>query len=775
MSREEIAEIYQTLLARDYARELFADLSGLKRAGREYQARCPFHDDKTPSFSASTEEPVFYCHGCGRGGDWIDYLREKDGLPFREALEKLADAAGVTLRGGADREAWAREREKERSRADLLERVLKHFQEALFEPRGKETLAYLTARGYTPDEIKRMELGHYPGQAETAELLRKLDVKDPGGLFPYLGARDDYKAVIPYRGPLGDVKSLWGRLTRPLKDGEKEADKYKPHAGDAGKDTPFNLDRAKRSAKFRDSGELLAVEGYFGALAVRELAGIDNAIALGGSSITGGQLETLRKYKTRAIILALDGDKPGREGTERALETLAGTDIKAYVLELPEKPKGPDDFILAKDLGPEAFAGLYAGAKRGDKWRAGRLVEKYRNAQTDPERDRAKDEIIGIAETLDPVDIRGYGAELQALGLSLDEAAEWIGEVRGRRAAAELSRSSRTLLEQSLERVKQGGGLDLRKLEERIKDLRIEAEKLKARPSESLGEHLRAKHGRESKREPGELLGYRLNRFPDIAEKTDGIQPGFYFIGAYTNRGKTALATNLFLDLLKSNPAAAGLYVSLDDNRDVIINRFLGILTGLFLNDVQRKAEGEAERKIKGAYDELIGLADKGRLTIKDVSEISEVSTLEIEVRQRAAGPLVVFIDGLYNLETSGDYDGIREANIERAQRIKALADAYKIPIIATGELRKRAPGAGDNKPPSLDDVMETGKFAYNANVVWLLFPQDDKLFEEMREPVLVLKYAKNKLSSFQGRRELNFNKATGALVERGKGSAYED
>lgn len=109
MGREEIEEIYERLLARDYARELFADLGELKPSGRGYMARCPFHADKTASFSISTERPVFHCFGCDKRGDWLTYLQERRSISFPEAKELLAKEAGVELKGGYDREAWARE------------------------------------------------------------------------------------------------------------------------------------------------------------------------------------------------------------------------------------------------------------------------------------------------------------------------------------------------------------------------------------------------------------------------------------------------------------------------------------------------------------------------------------------------------------------------------------------------------------------------------------------------------------------------------------------
>ena len=290
---------------------------------------------------------------------------------------------------------------------------------------------------------------------------------------------------------------------------------------------------------------------------------------------------------------------------------------------------------------------------------------------------------------------------------------------------------------------------------------------------ETLGEFLKEKQIRESTR-TAELLGYGLRAFPEIAKSTDGIQPGFYIIGAYTSKGKTALATNLFLDLLLSNPGTKGLYFSLDDNRAVIINRFLGILTGLRLNQVQRKPESPGdEGKIIKAYGELIGLAEAGRLIVKDISEINHVDALEIEIRERAKENVFVVIDGLYNLETGNTYSGIREENIERANKVKTLVDTYRIPVIATGELRKKSPGEALDRAPSINDLMETGKFAYNANLVWLLYPESPEQYEEEIEPVLILRYEKNKLSHCTEKQRLVFTKATGKIREAGKASSY--
>ena len=126
---------------------------------------------------------------------------------------------------------------------------------------------------------------------------------------------------------------------------------------------------------------------------------------------------------------------------------------------------------------------------------------------------------------------------------------------------------------------------------------------------------------------------------------------------------------------------------------------------------------------------------------------------------------LVVFIDGLYNLQSDNKKDGIRVENIERAQGVKALVDVYQVPIICTGELRKKPAEGKKDKAPTTHDIMETGKFGYNANVVWLLSNSKLPLPTE-NELYLAMHYSKNKLSHFKGTQTLKFVKGKGIVEE---------
>lgn len=267
----------------------------------------------------------------------------------------------------------------------------------------------------------------------------------------------------------------------------------------------------------------------------------------------------------------------------------------------------------------------------------------------------------------------------------------------------------------------------------------------------------------------GELIGYGMNKFSDIAAALDGIQPGFYHLAADTNIGKTAVYTNMVLDILDSNKDTTILFFALDDSKKYAANRYLTILSDLEFKQVKyglnNLEEGEKNKLLEGR-ESLIDLLKSKRLTIYDISDIQHIDQLEEEIKKYHHEDLVVMIDGLYNLEVSdGSKEGIRQENIERAQKVKRLVDTYRIPVFTTGEFRKKTKGEGENKKPTIDDLMETGKFAYNANVVWLLYPKDAKLKNDPRVE-LVLEFAKNKISDFKGEKELTFIRAKGKITQ---------
>lgn len=280
-------------------------------------------------------------------------------------------------------------------------------------------------------------------------------------------------------------------------------------------------------------------------------------------------------------------------------------------------------------------------------------------------------------------------------------------------------------------------------------------------------EELEAQFLLDDTRDPSKLLGFPLTKFKELARHVDGLQPGFYLLGAESNIGKTAVLTNMCLDVLDTNPDVTVIYFSLDDSRMYTAKRFLSIMTQLSINDTSKKQADPVKAKdLSDGRKALLDLVRSGRLIVKDTAEVSDVDQLRAEIiRVPDKSKLVVFIDGLYNLEVGEKFKGgIREENIERARQVKQLVDIYRMPILTTGELRKKTKEEGKDKAPTVHDLMETGKFAYNANVVWLLYGKVDEL--KGVQPALTLEYVKNKLSDFKGIQSLEFTRVTGTMKE---------
>ncbi len=267
-------------------------------------------------------------------------------------------------------------------------------------------------------------------------------------------------------------------------------------------------------------------------------------------------------------------------------------------------------------------------------------------------------------------------------------------------------------------------------------------------------------------RDPNKLLGLPLTKFKELAKNIDGLQVGFYLLGAESNVGKTALLTNLCLDILETNPDSTVIYFSLDDSRKYTAYRFLSIMTRLHINETRKQQRDPLKKQIlETGRHEFLDYIRSGRLVVRDIETANHITHLEAAIKQVSdKSNLVVFVDGLYNMEVGDRFKSIREENIERARQIKALVDIYRIPILTTGELRKKDQTTSKDKAPTLHDLMETGKFAYNANVVWLLYGKNEDL--KNSEPLLTLEYVKNKLSDYKGKQDIRFIRATGTMKE---------
>ncbi|MBK7867205.1 MAG: hypothetical protein IPJ75_09560 [Ignavibacteriales bacterium] len=218
------------------------------------------------------------------------------------------------------------------------------------------------------------------------------------------------------------------------------------------------------------------------------------------------------------------------------------------------------------------------------------------------------------------------------------------------------------------------------------------------------------------------------------------------------------------LDLLETNPDVKVLYFSLDDSLIETSYRFLGIRADLPINTIKAPLRDPANMPlVQHAHSEYLKLLKSNRFMIYDLRTLDKADRIEEIVKTENNQKLVVFLDAIFNIPTTNSGD-IRVANMERAQYLKSIVDKYRIPLIVTSELRKKPVEASQNKKPGMHDIMETGKYAYNANAILMLSMKN----AENKLPVSELKveFVKNKFSSFKGEITLFFTRDKGIISE---------
>ena len=334
----------------------------LKKIGHDaFGGLCPFHTEKTPSFSVSPAKGMYYCFGCGAGGDAIRFLREVEHLEFAEAVERLAKEAGVTLRYEGDSPEQRRAAGKLQSlhraneaAADLYHRVLVDGRE------GEEARRYLAERGIDAAIAATFGIGYAPGYADF--LLRRL--------ARTLSAEILVEAGLALRDRDGNIRDRFrGRITFPLHNlsgravgigarvmpGEREAGpKYLNSP-----ETPvyrkgeilYNLHRAK--AAIARTGEIHVVEGYTDVIAMWQ-AGIETAVATCGTALGEGHFRLASRFAQR-MVLAFDSDEAGARAAERAFQFLETYPLRPVVLILPE---GQDPADVVRTHGAETLRRL---------------------------------------------------------------------------------------------------------------------------------------------------------------------------------------------------------------------------------------------------------------------------------------------------------------------------------------------------------------------------------------------------------------------------------
>lgn len=336
--------------------DLVSDYVELKQKGRRFWGRCPFHGEKTPSFSVDSEAQMYYCFGCHKGGTAINFVMEMERVEFVDAVRLMADRAHMTLPERVDGPSSDASRTlKDRIYAANVE-AARFYHAMIWRPEGAEALNYLHKRGLDDAGIRRFGLGatgtgwdtltkHLMAEGYTLEELKKAGLSGEKDGRSYDMFRN--RAIFPIINPQGKVLGFGGRI---MGDGNP---KYLNTA-----DTPvFNkrqgLYALNMAKKERGLKRLILVEGYMDVVSLRQ-QGISGVVATLGTALTEEQARLIKRYAPE-VWVCYDGDGAGQKAILRALDIFESQEVPARVIDIPGG-MDPDDYV--KEKGADGFEAL---------------------------------------------------------------------------------------------------------------------------------------------------------------------------------------------------------------------------------------------------------------------------------------------------------------------------------------------------------------------------------------------------------------------------------
>ncbi|MES2988260.1 MAG: DNA primase [Pseudomonadota bacterium] len=350
------------LRTRTHLSGLIAKTVKLQKAGREYRACCPFHNEKSPSFYVNDDKGFYHCFGCSAHGDAIRWMTDQRGLPFIDAVKELAQAAGMEM-PEQDRRS-AEKAQQAKGLHEAMDEAARWFSERLQGIEGAEARAVLKKRGVSEDVARAFGMGFAPdSRGKLKEALKSFG--DPmlveAGMLIAVEGKEPYdrfrgRLMIPIRDVRGRTIAFGGRI---IGDGEpKYLNSPETPLFDKGR-TLYNLDRAQAAARKAD--RIIAVEGYMDVIALAQ-AGFGEAVAPLGTALTEHQLERLWRM-AETPLLCFDGDSAGQKAALRAAHRAMPMLQPGRSLAFVTLPEGMDPDDLVRSQGPAAFEALLAKAQ----------------------------------------------------------------------------------------------------------------------------------------------------------------------------------------------------------------------------------------------------------------------------------------------------------------------------------------------------------------------------------------------------------------------------
>ena len=426
------------LVARNPIQDVVGQYVTLKRSGANMFGLCPFHGEKTASFSVAPDKNIYYCFGCHKGGGPINFMMEVEGLSYPDAVRKLAQRVGMEV--PEDEQYQSRYRQQERLWA-LMKEAARYFHTQLYSPAGEEGLRYAQKRGMPKGTLTKFGIGFAPNTWNgLCDAMRKKgytdqELRDAGLVSEKNGRIYDRfrnRLMFPIIDTRGNIIGFGGRVM------DDSTPKYlnSPETLIFNKrKNLFGLNLAKKSKL----GYLILVEGYMDAIALHQY-GFDCAVASLGTSLTEEHATILSRY-TEQVYLIYDADEAGQRAAQRAIPMLERAGLRIKVLKIRDA-KDPDEFL--KKFGPDKFKLLLEESANRVEYQLNVIRGKY-DIREDDQRIRYVHEAAELISTLESsVQREVYGGRVaESAGISLDAMKLEVNKAFKRRMAIQRKKKER--------------------------------------------------------------------------------------------------------------------------------------------------------------------------------------------------------------------------------------------------------------------------------------------------------------------------------------------
>ena len=369
-------EIIDEIVFRNDIVDVIGSYVTLKRAGSNFNGLCPFHNEKTPSFTVFPATKSFYCFGCGSGGDVITFIMRVENLDYVDALEFLAARAGITI---PEDDSYEKENTVSRKRIYAMNlEAAKFFRNCLMDKTlGAEALEYLCGkRKLSMATVRRFGLGYSPNDfGMLTAHLKRLGYTDEELITGFLSGKSqktgrpyDYyrnRVIFPIIDTAGNIVAFGGRVM----------DDSKPKYLNTSDTPAFKKSRhlfALNFAKKKCEEQMILCEGYMDVIALHE-AGFENAVATLGTAITSEQARIFAKY-TKKVVICYDSDNAGQNATQKAIRLLGEVGVEVRILKL-SGAKDPDEYI--KKYGAESFSRVLGESKTGFDYNVDKIISSH--------------------------------------------------------------------------------------------------------------------------------------------------------------------------------------------------------------------------------------------------------------------------------------------------------------------------------------------------------------------------------------------------------------